>query len=44
VDVVVCQTFWIDSGSRFINSGSALRNQSPGIVLAFGVVPLPLAG
>jgi hypothetical protein len=27
VDVVVCQTFWIDFGSRFINSGSALRNQ-----------------
>ena len=23
VDVVVCQTFWIDFGSRFINSGSA---------------------
>src|SRR5260370_11843711 len=23
VDVVVCPTFWIDSGSRFINSGPA---------------------
>ena len=34
VDVVVCQTSWIDSGSRFINSGSALRNQSLGIVAA----------
>jgi len=34
VDVVVCQSFWIDFGSRFINSGSALRNQSLGIVAA----------
>jgi hypothetical protein len=34
VDVVVCQTSWIESGSRFINSGSALRNQSLGIVAA----------
>src|SRR6266478_9574728 len=25
VDVVVCQTSWIDSASRFINSGPALR-------------------
>src|ERR1035438_9102741 len=33
VDVVVCPTSWIDSGSRFINSGSALRNQSLGIVI-----------
>src|ERR1700724_3626426 len=39
VDVVVCQTSWIDSGSRFLNSGSALRNQSLGIVC--GVFPLP---
>jgi hypothetical protein len=30
-DVVGCQTFWIDFGSRFINSGSALQNQSLGI-------------
>jgi hypothetical protein len=37
VDVVVCQTSWIDSGSRFINSGSALHNKSRGdCPLAFG--------
>ena len=42
VDVVVCPTSWIDSGSRFINSGSALRNQSLGIVAA--CFPLPRAG
>src|SRR5258708_26148195 len=35
VDVVVCPTSWIDSGSRFINSAPALRNQSrDGIVLS----------
>src|SRR4029077_14231586 len=36
---VVSQSFWIDFGSRFINSGSALRNQSLGIVAA--CFPLP---
>ncbi len=45
VDVVVCPTSWIDSGSRFINSAPALRNQSLGIVLSLSVCfPLPLAG
>jgi len=42
VDVVVCQTSGIDSGSRFINSGPALHNQSRGdCPLAFGLFPLP---
>jgi hypothetical protein len=42
VDVVVCQTSWIDSGSRFINSGPALHNKSRGdCPLAFGLFPLP---
>jgi hypothetical protein len=27
VDVVVCQSFWIDFGSRFINFGPALHNK-----------------
>ena len=41
VDVVVCQTFWIDTGSRFLNSGPALQNQ----ILSFAACfPLPLAG
>jgi hypothetical protein len=41
VDVVVCQTSWIDSGSRFLNSGPALHNQSRGDgPLAFGLFPL----
>jgi hypothetical protein len=41
VDVVVCQTSGIDSGSRFINSGPALHNQSRGDgPLAFGLFPL----
>ena len=45
VDVVVCQTSWIESGSRFINFGPALHNQSRGdCPLAFGLFPLPLAG
>ena len=45
VDVVVCQTSWIDSGSRFISSGSALHNQSRGDgPRAFGLFPLPRAG
>src|ERR1035441_10046944 len=42
VDVVVCQTFWIDSGSRFIYSGPALQNKSRGdCPLAFGLFSLP---
>jgi hypothetical protein len=41
VDVVVCQTSWIDSGSRFINSGPAFHNKSRGdCPLAFGLFPL----
>jgi len=41
VDVVVCQTSWIDSGSRFINSGPTLLNKSRGdSPLAFGLFPL----
>jgi hypothetical protein len=41
VDVVVCQTSWIDSGSRFINSGPTLHNKSRGdCPLAFGLFPL----
>jgi hypothetical protein len=41
VDVVVCPTSWIDSGSRSINSAPALRNQSRGdCPLAFGLFPL----
>jgi hypothetical protein len=28
VDVVVCQISWIESGSRFINSGPALHNKN----------------
>src|SRR6266436_6753141 len=34
VDVVVCQTSWIDFGSRFINFGPALHNQSRGDFLS----------
>ena len=42
VDVVVCPNSWIDSGSRFINSGPALRNQSAWIVLSLAArFPLP---
>src|SRR5260370_4622476 len=42
VDVVVCQTSCIDSGSRFINFGPALHNQSRGdCPHAFGLFPLP---
>ena len=42
VDVVVCPNSWIDSGSRFINSGPALRNQLLGIVLSLAArFPLP---
>ena len=41
VDVVVCQTFWIDSGSRFLNLGPALQNQILSLAACF---PLPLAG
>jgi hypothetical protein len=42
VDVVVCQTSWIESGSRFINFGPALHNKSRGdCPLAFGLFPLP---
>jgi len=46
VDVVVCQTSWIESGSRFINFGPALHNKSRGdCPLAFGLsFPFPLAG
>jgi len=45
VDVVVCQTSWIDSGSRFINSGPTLHNKSRGIFLSLSACfPLPLAG
>src|SRR6266849_7512697 len=33
VDVVVCQTSWIDSGSRFINSGPTLHNKSRGAIV-----------
>jgi hypothetical protein len=41
VDVVVCQTFRIESGSRFINFGPALHNKSRGDgPLAFGLFPL----
>jgi len=41
VDVVVCQTSCIDSGSRFINSGPTLHNHSRGdCPLAFGLFPL----
>src|ERR1051325_1042472 len=41
VDVVVYQTFWIDVSSRFIKSGSALRNQSLAIVAACFPRPPP---
>src|SRR6266849_9886200 len=42
VDVVVCQSFWIDFGSRFINFGPALHNKSRvNCPLAFGLFPLP---
>ena len=42
VDVVVRQTSWVESGSRFINFGPALHNKSRGdCPLAFGLVPLP---
>ena len=45
VDVVVCQTSWIDSGSRFINSGPTLHNKSRGdCPLAFGLFPLGRLG
>jgi hypothetical protein len=42
VDVVVCQTSWIDFGSRFINFGPASTTKSRGDgPLAFGLFPLP---
>jgi hypothetical protein len=45
VDVVVCQTSWIDSGSRFINSGSASTTNRVAIVLSLSAsFPFPLAG
>jgi hypothetical protein len=45
VDVVVCQTSCIDSGSRFINSGPASTTNRVAIVLSLSAsFPFPLAG
>jgi hypothetical protein len=45
VDVVVCQTSWIDFGSRFINFGPASTTNRVAIVLSLSAsFPFPLAG
>ena len=45
VDVVVCQTSWIDSGSRFLNFGPASTTNRVAMVLSLSAsFPFPLAG